>query len=425
MKRKLMTPFLAATLSAGLTAGAAEAADVRIMWYSDGVEGEVLNDLLARFMKDNPDINVIVDNVSYQTVREQLPIALEAGEGPDIARVTELKALAGHWLDLTPYLADADYWRANYADQADWMRPDGSEAITGFMTQLTLTGGFANKTLFEQAGVAIPGADATWGEWVAAADEVAKNQGLAAAMAFDRSGHRLTGPAISYGGKFIAGDGGPLPVDEGIRAFIADMVSWTNDGQNLRDVWIAAAGATYRAGADEFINANVPYYYSGNWQISNLSSKIGDGFDWVATGSPCGPAACSGMAGGAGLVAVKYTDEPEAVGKVMDFLASEAVVREFSERTLFLPANKAVVEAGGLEFVTDDPQVKTALAGFVAASARQSPVASKMPAWKWSSAYYSALVSRTSQAMAGELSLDDAFARMDSDIAEQVKQAGQ
>lgn len=33
---------------------AALAGDVRIMWYSDGLEGEVINDLLARFMKDNP-----------------------------------------------------------------------------------------------------------------------------------------------------------------------------------------------------------------------------------------------------------------------------------------------------------------------------------------------------------------------------------
>ncbi|MFV0359355.1 MAG: carbohydrate ABC transporter substrate-binding protein, partial [Tropicimonas sp.] len=146
---------------------------------------------------------------------------------------------------------------------------------------------------------------------------------------------------------------------------------------------------------------------------------------WLATGSPCGPAACTGMAGGAGLVAIRYTREPEAVARVMDFLASEDVVREFSERTLFLPANKTVVEKGGLEFVTDDPQVKTALDAFVAASARQSPAADAMPAWKWASACYTALVTRTSQAMAGEMSLDDAFARMDSDIEEQVKQAGQ
>ncbi|MFV0359765.1 ABC transporter substrate-binding protein, partial [Tropicimonas sp.] len=319
MKRNSLKLAMAATLGSTLLASAALAGDVRIMWYSDGVEGDVLNDLLGRFMQDNPDINVIVDNVSYQTVREQLPIALEAGGGPDIARVTELKALADHWLDLTPYLADADYWRTNYGGQADWMRPDGSGAITGFMTQLTLTGGFANMTLFEQAGVDLPGPDATWQEWVDAAAAVAESQGSAAAMAFDRSGHRLTGPAISYGGNFVAEDGMPAPVDQGTRAFVADLVRWTEEGRNLRDVWVAAAGSTYRAGADEFINANVPYYYSGNWQISNLSDKIGDGFDWLATGSPCGPAACTGMAGGAGLVAIRYTREPEAVARVMDF----------------------------------------------------------------------------------------------------------
>ena len=54
-----------------------------------------------------------------------------------------------------------------------------------------------------------------------------------------------------------------------------------------------------------------------------------------------------------------------------------------------------------------------------------SPEANALPAWKWASAYYTALVTRTGQAMAGEMSLDDAFARMDSDIAEQVAQAGQ
>jgi alpha-1,4-digalacturonate transport system substrate-binding protein len=87
------------------------------------------------------------------------------------------------------------------------MRPDGSDAITGFMTQLTLTGGFANKTLFEQAGVAIPGEKATWDEWVEAADKVAKSQSLPAAFAIDRSGHRISGPNVSYGANYIAADG--------------------------------------------------------------------------------------------------------------------------------------------------------------------------------------------------------------------------
>lgn len=416
---------LASALAALLTSTAAWSEEVRIMWYSDGVEGEVLTDLMGRFMAENPDIQVVIDNVSFQTVKEQLPIALEAGEGPDIARVTELKGQAQHWLDLTPYVKDPQYWRDNLGGQADWMRPDGSDAITGFMTQLTLTGGFANKTLFEQAGVAMPGPDATWDDWVDAAAKVAADQGLPASFVLDRSGHRLTGPAVSYGANYIGADGMPAPIDEGVKAFVTKMVNWTNEGKNLKDVWVAASGSAYRAGADEFINGNVPYYYSGNWQIANLSQKIGDGFDWIATGSPCGTASCTGMAGGAGLVAVKYTKHPEAVGRVMDYLASAPVVKEFSERTLFLPAHKGVVAAGDLNFVSDDPQVKAALAAFVAASSRQSPMADKLPAWKWSSAFYTALVTRASQAMAGEMSLEDAFARMDSDIADQVKQASQ
>ena len=419
------TRLIATAMATLFAVSPALAEEVRIMWYSDGNEGEVMQEMLDRFMADNPDITVVLDNVSYQVVNEQLPISLEAGEGPDIARVTNLKAQSQHWLDLTPYVADPAYWQENFGAQADWMRPDGSDAITGFMTQLTLTGGYANKTLFDQAGVAVPGPDASWDEWIDAAQAVAESQGLEAAFTLDRSGHRLTGPAVSYGANYIGADGLPAPVDDGVRTFITKMVEWTEGGQNLKDVWVAASGSAYRAGADEFINANIPYYYSGNWQIANLSSKIGDTFDWVATGSPCGTAACSGMAGGAGLVAVKYTSVPEAVGKVMDYLGSAEVVKEFSERTLFLPAHKGVVAAGGLDFQSDDPQVKAALAAFVEASARQSPVADALPAWKWSSAYYTALVTRASQAMAGELSLDEAFARMDSDIAEQVQQAGQ
>ena len=181
-------------LSAALLSSAAFAGDVRVMWYSDGVEGEVIQDLLNRFMKDNPGINVILDNVAYKVVQEQLPIELEAGRGPDIARVTNLKDLAGHWLDLTPLVTDAAYWQTNFGDQFDWMRPDGSKAIPGFMTQITLTGGFANKTLFEQAGVALPGEKATWDEWVEAAGKVQDSQQLNAAVAIDRSGHRISGP---------------------------------------------------------------------------------------------------------------------------------------------------------------------------------------------------------------------------------------
>lgn len=419
---KLRSLLAGATLA--LLTSTAYAGDVRIMWYSDGVEGEVLADLIKRFMDQNPDIKVTIDNVAFGVIKEQLPVQLEAGHGPDIARVTALKDLSRHWLDLRPLISDAAYWDANFGAQADWMRPDGSNQISGFMTQVTLTGGFANKTLFEQAGVPLPGPDATWDDWATASKKVADSQQIPFAMALDRSGHRITAPNIAFGANYIGADGKPAPLDKGAKDFITKFVGWTNDGVMSKDVWVSAAGQTYRAAADDFINAQLAYYYSGSWQIPNFATKIGNGFDWVATGSPCGPAACTGMPGGAGLVAVKYTKNPKDVAKVMDYLASEAVVKEFSERTLFIPAHKGILDKGDLNFKTEDPQVKAALDVFVKASKTTAPAAQKMPGWRWADTVYGALVTRVAQVIAGELPLDDAFTRIDSDVATKVKDSG-
>jgi alpha-1,4-digalacturonate transport system substrate-binding protein len=418
------TRTLLAAISVSLLAStSAFAGDVRIMWYSDGVEGDVIQDLLNRFMKDNPDIHITLDNVAYKVIQEQLPIQLEAGQGPDIARVTNIKELAQHWLDLRSLVADPKYWDDNFGDTLDWMRPDGSKAITGFMTQLTLTGGFANKTLFEQAGVALPGDKATWDDWINAGAEVAKSQQLPAAFAIDRSGHRISGPNVSYGANYIGADGKPAKVDDGTKAFVGKLVDWTNKGLMLKDTWVSAAGSTYRAAADDFINAQIPFYYSGSWQVANLSTKIGDGFDWVATGSPCGPAGCSGVKGGAALVAIKYTKNPKDVAKVMDYLASEDIVKEFSERTLFLPAHKGVVAKGGLKWNSTDKNVGPALDKFVKAAGETLPTADALPPWKWANAFFAALETRVSQVMAGELTLDAARVKIDQDIADKVAEA--
>jgi len=109
---------------------------------------------------------------------------------------------------------------------------------------------------------------------------------------------------------------------------------------------------------------------------------------------------CSGLAGGAGLVAVKYTTNPGDVAKVMEFLASEAVVKEFSERTLFLPAIAGVAAAVGLNWATEDKNVVAALNKFIKAAGQIDPTAARLPAWKWGSIYYGALV-WTAQSPAG------------------------
>src|SRR5690606_27038383 len=198
--------FALTTLLALATAGAQ--VELRITWYDDGNEGQVLRDLLDRFEAENPDIRVVLDTVPYATgILQSLPLQLASGEGPDIARVTDLGGLSQYFLDLRPHLSDAAYWEANFGPFLDWMRPAGSDAIAGFMTQLTVTGPFVNATLFEQAGVDVPTGDTTWEEWADVTRQVAEATGTAYAMVMDRTGHRLAGPAISYGARVFDEDG--------------------------------------------------------------------------------------------------------------------------------------------------------------------------------------------------------------------------
>jgi alpha-1,4-digalacturonate transport system substrate-binding protein len=410
-------------LALALTSTTALAAEIRVLWYSDGNEGEVMQDLVKRFEAQNPNTKVVLDTVSYTVIREQLPVQLEAGRGPDIARVTDVKPLAKHWLDMRPLLKDASYWEKNFSNTLDWMRDDGSNAIPGFMTQLTITGPLVNTTLFEQAKVPVPGEKATWDEWAAAAKKVAQSQKIPIALAMDRSGHRFIGPAISMGAKVIGPDDKPAVVDEGFKAMAQRIADWHKDGTMPKEIWGGVAGTTYKGANEEFVNGQVAVYYSGSWQVGQFSQKIKDAFDWSAAPQPCGPAACSGMPGGAGLVAIKYTKSPEEVAKLMEYLASEDVVREFSERTLFLPAHQGLAEKG-VNFKTNDSNVKKSLDVFLASTRTLAPVARRMQAYRWSaSAIYPAVITRLGQVVAGEMSLDDAYTRISSDIQQKVSEA--
>ncbi len=145
MIRRVLTVL---ALTAALGASAASAADLRVMCYQDGNECAVYQDLAGRFMKDHSDIHVTVDTVPYSAILQSLPVQLAAGNGPDIARITDFGATGKYLLDLRPLLPDADRWETAFGPVLDWMRGTAADkGIYGLLTQLTVTGPFINKTL--------------------------------------------------------------------------------------------------------------------------------------------------------------------------------------------------------------------------------------------------------------------------------------
>jgi alpha-1,4-digalacturonate transport system substrate-binding protein len=417
--------IVAAIVAAAVVSTAtASAADIRVMCYQDGNECVVYKDLADRFMKDHPDIRITLDTVPYPAILQSLPVQLAAGNGPDIARVTSFGILEKYMLNLRPLLPDAQQWDTEFGPVLDWTRADPKDnGIYGLPTQLTVTGPFVNKTLFDQAGVGIPPVTATWDDWATAVEKVAKATQTPYGMAWDRSGHRLAGPAISYGAKYFAVDGAPAVIDPGFKEMASRFVAWNQDGTVEKDVW-AATGSGYRDDFTAFSNAQIVVYYSGSWWLRRMDQQIGGNFDWQAVPHPCGPVACTGMPGGAAFVGFKQTKNPQAVAAFLDYLQQPDIYRETMERTDNIPAEIPLLKSG-VDYKNLSAAGQAAMKAFLESAQKLVPLAYRLQGYKYNSVIFDATVNRISQVIAGQLTVDQAYQRITQDIQQQLAAAKQ
>jgi alpha-1,4-digalacturonate transport system substrate-binding protein len=161
---------------------------------------------------------------------------------------------------------------------------------------------------------------------------------------------------------------------------------------------------------------------SGSWQINRLQKDIGNAFDWVAIPNPCGPAACTGIPGGAAWVALKTSKSPKEVGAFLDFMAQEANYAEFAGKTNNIPAHAGLAKKG-VDYPTATPAARAALGVFSAGVANLSPVAYQFQGYKFNRAIMLPTVTRVTQAIVGEMSVDEAMTKIAADMADAVKQA--
>ena len=418
----MKTTLTTTALGLILTAGAAGAQDLRFMCYQDGSECAAWDAQMPAFEAANPGITVTVDEVPYQSIIESLPVQLEVGEGPDLARVTDYGGLARFMLDVRPYVSDADAIEARYGQSLAWARVGNNEdGIYNIVDQLTATGGFRQQDPVRSGGCR----DARTGRHMVRVGRGLSRRARRRGRRF-RHGHRPHRPPFRRAGhvvrrEYFDENGDPILVDDGFRTFAEQFVAWHEDGTLARDVWAGAGGGTYQDAASEFINANLAMYYSGSWQIGRFGRDIGDAFDWVATGGICGPAACTGMPGGAGIVGFKQTEHPEAVGKLLEFMARDDVQAEVLAQTRNIPAN-SVLQEQGIDYTDVSDDVKAALTEFAASIPTFADSAYALQGYANNRAIYTSTPARITQAIVGELSLEDALTRLDADIAEAVAQ---
>jgi alpha-1,4-digalacturonate transport system substrate-binding protein len=322
----------------------AQVQTLRFLWFTDGPDRPAIEGLVKKFNDTNPDVKIEFSIVPFAELNQLLVTQASAGQAPDLARVSEPYRFFQYALDLRPHLKNAGFAKEFLDEPMKMVLGQGGE-VYGIPHDLTMNGPFVNVSLFKKAGVELPkGERVTWEEWMDAAAKVRKATGVPFAATADRSGHRLDGFLQSYGGGFFTPDGKDVRISSPeTKKAVEAFVKFHKDGTMPLDIW--AGGTGYVGANQQFVNGQLVFYLSGNWQVAQFNDAIGTKFEWKAVPNGYNTQA-GGMPGGKFLIAFKNSKIPDKVARLMEFLGGADAMTEYSAKAMFLPTRKDLVRQG-------------------------------------------------------------------------------
>lgn len=332
----LTTGFALALGLAGCSSSEDKSTDSLTFWISTSAEQQQGYDDLAKEYKEETGTSVKIVNIPYDGYFTKLRSAAQADDLPDVARVSALDPI---WTKATVDLADIAGDADNNIDQ-DLIAKNADGKVVGIPSDVTASGMFINKSLFDEAGVDYPTDPDdtwTWDEFIDATTKVREEAGAKYNLTFDASPSRFRAFQYQMGGEAIQYKDGNVSTGEDTTDIYDDFKDMNDDVIMPKSVWTSGAdpNALFKSG-------QVAAYYSGVWQIADFADSISD-FDWAAVPSPAQPVHATDLNYGGVNVAFDNGDaEAQAAHDFVAWMYEPDHYTELAETNGFLPVESGL-----------------------------------------------------------------------------------
>jgi multiple sugar transport system substrate-binding protein len=399
----------AASLAAALLCGCGAARDegVTLRFWAMGREGEVVEELVRDFERENPGIRVEVQQIPWSAAHEKLLTGYVGGSTPDVTQlgntwIAEFAALNA-LVPLDPLLEGSATLAAESYFPGIWETNVVDGAVYGVPWYVDTRVLFYRRDLLARAGHArMPD---TWAAWRAAMEDVKRVVGK------DRYAVFL--PTNEFMQPVILGlqNGSPLLADRGTRGAFSQAPfreAFEFYHGLFRDGLAPPIGNAEIANMyQEFARGYFAMVITGPWNLGEFERRVPDSLqtEWAtaALPGPDGPGAS--IAGGSSLVLMRGSKHPEAAWRLIEFLSRPDQQLRFWRLTGDLPAR---TEAWSDSALAANPRV----AAFGEQLERALP-APRVPEWEQIA---NLLQDRAEAVIRGAVSADTAFARFDREV---------
>ncbi|MBV8604547.1 MAG: sugar ABC transporter substrate-binding protein [Pelomonas sp.] len=340
-RRGVLATLLGAAAALPLASSGCSGAGAPLRFWGMGREGEVVAELLDGFRRENPGIEVQVEQLPWTAAHEKLLTAFAGDATPDIAQlgntwVAELAALdALAPLDAlaaaAPSVQKDDYfdgiWRTNII----------GGRLLGLPWYVDTRLLFYRRDLLARAGFDHPPRD--WDEWrrqLRALQRIGVEQPL---ILPNNEFEPLLALALQQGEPLLrdANTRGNF-ASPGFERALAFYLSLIRDGfapvesdQQISNVW------------QEFGRGRFAFYLSGPWNIGEfrrrMPAALKDAWSTAPLPGPSGPGAST--AGGSSLVIFERSRRKPEAFKLLEYFARPEVQGRFYDLTGDLPPRKS------------------------------------------------------------------------------------